>query len=621
MDVVNQIYNLRRNFVVIGLSGRTGSGCSTVAKVLAEDNVLKLRSLFHGFNPQKIDNNVRKNRIVYNFIQENWKSFTVIKASDVIFYYALMQGFNQFVDSLVNAGTLDDDKGKYSKSIINNSIKDALQELKDFFTDLHQKAKQCDSYLNSKNYKEDYKQIGEYKNLILHEIPSFRNSLENILSHTVKKVLGKELQNWGNNIRKYNSIVPNIDGNVNEKSPSCLAHKINQFIKMFRVQDKNNREPTLIVIDALRNPYEILYFRERYSAFYSMSVNTEEMTRKEHLVQKGYRIDEIKDIDEEERGKKDLDLSFEKIDIDKCIELSDIHITNGEKKNDDNRSLVNQIFTYVALIFHPGLVPPSSLERCMQIAFTAKLNSGCLSRQVGAVVTNEFYSVKSIGWNTVAEGQTPCSLRNIYDLYVKEDANAFSNYERNNEKFSGYVSKLILKYKQASVSDKLKGLTVSYCFKDIHTTVNPKQKGNQVHTRSLHAEENAFLQLAKYGNTGIKGGKLFTTASCCELCAKKAYQLGIKEIYYIDAYPGISKSHILECGENQPKMILFTGAVGRAYVSLYNPFIPLKDEIELITGVEVKNLDSNNKLKKEEGKTYGNNHQNTECAETDRLSK
>lgn len=84
--------------------------------------------------------------------------------------------------------------------------------------------------------------------------------------------------------------------------------------------------------------------------------------------------------------------------------------------------------------------------------------------------------------------------------------------------------------------------------------------------------------------------------------------MGIKEIYYIDAYPGISKSHILECGDNQPQMILFTGAVGRAYINLYNPFVPLKDEIEAITGVNVKNLDSNNRLKKEEDKTYGNNN-------------
>ena len=618
MNVIEQIYNLRRNFIVIGLTGRTGSGCSTVAGVLAESDLTKLKSLYQEFNSGKIDNNVRKNRIVYHFIQKNWMPFTVISASDVIFYYALLQEFNDFANNLVDAGTVSDDKGKLDKNDIGTALKTAIGKLQTQFDCLHKNALACDKFLNDKQYQDD-KLIEKYKNLLISEIPKFRKELADVLSHTIKKVLGKELQNWGNNIRKFNSILPSKD--IDEKSPSCLAHKINQFIKMIRAQDKRKNRPTLITIDALRNPYEILYFRERYSAFYSVSVNTDEKTRTDHLLQKKLRIDEIQEIDKEESGKKDVDLSFEKIDIDKCIELSDIHITNGDIKKDDNRNLVNQIFTYISLILHPGLIPPSSLERCMQIAYTAKLNSGCLSRQVGACVTNEFYSVKSIGWNTVAEGQTPCSLRNIYDLVEKEDVFAFSSHERNDIAFTGYVCKLANKYNEVKAQDKLKGLTISYCFKDIHTTVNPKQRGNQVHTRSLHAEENAFLQLAKYGNVGIKGGKLFTTASCCELCAKKAYQLGIKEIYYIDAYPGISKSHILECGENQPQMILFTGAVGRAYVNLYNPFMPLKDEIEATTGVEVKNLDANNKRTKEEEKTYGNNNQNEESPKTDKVAE
>ncbi|WP_235846252.1 deaminase [Morganella psychrotolerans] len=65
-----------------------------------------------------------------------------------------------------------------------------------------------------------------------------------------------------------------------------------------------------------------------------------------------------------------------------------------------------------------------------------------------------------------------------------------------------------------------------------------KKENNQVHTRSLHAEENAFLQISKYGGTGVQHGSLYTTASPCELCAKKAYQLGIKEIVFIDLIRG-----------------------------------------------------------------------------------
>lgn len=36
-NIVDKIYKLRKNFVVIGLTGRTGSGCTTVAKLLSND--------------------------------------------------------------------------------------------------------------------------------------------------------------------------------------------------------------------------------------------------------------------------------------------------------------------------------------------------------------------------------------------------------------------------------------------------------------------------------------------------------------------------------------------------------------------------------------------------------
>lgn len=106
----------------------------------------------------------------------------------------------------------------------------------------------------------------------------------------------------------------------------------------------------------------------------------------------------------------------------------------------------------------------------------------------------------------------------------------------------------------------------------------------------MHAEENAFLQISKYGGQGIKGGNLFCTASPCELCAKKAYQLGIKHIYYIDPYPGISEKHILSFGRNSinPKMKLFYGAIGEAYIRLYKPLLPYKDELELVSGINCK---------------------------------
>jgi dCMP deaminase len=91
------------------------------------------------------------------------------------------------------------------------------------------------------------------------------------------------------------------------------------------------------------------------------------------------------------------------------------------------------------------------------------------------------------------------------------------------------------------------------------------------------------LQLAKYGGPGITGGKLFSTASPCELCAKKAYHLGIEEIVFIDPYPGIATEHIINVGEHPPKLTQFMGAVGRGYQQLYESPLAYKDELDLLS--------------------------------------
>ncbi|MNT22021.1 Cytidine and deoxycytidylate deaminase zinc-binding region [compost metagenome] len=110
-----------------------------------------------------------------------------------------------------------------------------------------------------------------------------------------------------------------------------------------------------------------------------------------------------------------------------------------------------------------------------------------------------------------------------------------------------------------------------------------------MHTRSLHAEENAMMQIAKNGGEGLKGGILFTTASPCELCSKKAYQLGITKIYYVDPYPGIATKHILKSGVDEkkdPNLELFKGAIGNTFHKLYDSFLPYKDELAIRTGVK-----------------------------------
>ncbi|MCC8086401.1 MAG: hypothetical protein LIP15_19510 [Clostridium sp.] len=582
----------------MGLTGRTGSGCTTVANLL--------RKSFKDFGAPKpkeihegVTNDDRKYRIVYKYLSEFWDEkldFVTVTASDVIFYYVLLTGCDQFIAFLkINPDGEEANKIKKVFKNENDSI-DAADSLLSFKGLL--RANVILGGEDSEEKEEMISKIKETYQFFTDRLARIRKEVIDVAIASTKERGGKWFQEWGNNIRRYNSPYP--QASHDKESPSCLAQKIKYVIKLIQLykreieggkDNKVDKKPTMVIIDSLRNPYEVLYFRERYSAFYLMAIATDETQRRENLSKRHLNDIEIQELDNTEypeADRKELDQSLVEQDIQACVEMADIHLAHDNQPEGLNDALKRQLVHFIALMMHPGLVMPSPQERLMQIANVAKLNSGCLSRQVGAAICDANYSLKSIGWNTVPEGQTPCSLRELGNLMNRSDKSAYSEYELRDEDFREKVKYYYNTYTNLDAIKKLNGVPLSFCFKDYY--IAQTEKKNQVHTRSLHAEENAFLQITKYGGQSIQGGYLFTTASPCELCAKKAYQLGIRTVYFIDVYPGISEKHILNSGktENRPKLIKFTGAIGRAYERLYSPLLPLKDEYYHRTGVKIK---------------------------------
>ncbi len=85
----------------------------------------------------------------------------------------------------------------------------------------------------------------------------------------------------------------------------------------------------------------------------------------------------------------------------------------------------------------------------------------------------------------------------------------------------------------------------------------------------------------RYVRTKFSFSEMYVTASPCVLCSMKAYQVGIKEIVYLDPYTDIAPDLILCCGFNQPKLRPFMGAIGETFYKLYKPFLPYKDELAI----------------------------------------
>jgi deoxycytidylate deaminase/adenylylsulfate kinase-like enzyme len=543
-DTISKIYGDDDDFVVIGLTGRTGSGCSTVANILSSKKEHIRHSLFSGHNPK--DNIQRKQKIVFKCFEHNWTPFITIQASTVLLLMLSEVSIEDAGIFIGRSGNLESNIAKKTTDIL-RSIQneplcvDDINSLRRFYTEF---------------------------------LPEKNSELKTVMSGAAYVKL---FQLIGNNLRNSGSV--NSSHVVSGKLFS-LAERINNIIKEIR-KARSVGDKTFIVIDAIRNPFEAIYFQDRYSSFYLMAVSCNDDERKRRLRGLGYTDVQIDVVDNEEYGKSDAtnQKSYIKQDIKACLQRADLHVSNPDSGNmvSNFNSLADQLLTFVALMVRPGLVTPTPLERCMQMAYTAKLNSGCISRQVGAVVTDVNFSVQSVGWNDTPFGQVPCSLRNRFDLTNGYDQEAYSEYEKLDVKFISAVIKEGDKFVKVAKT----GRNISYCFKDEYNRLTGKD--NQVHTRSLHAEENAFLQIAKYGGRGVEDGKLFTTASPCELCSKKAYQLGIKEIYYIDPYPGIAMSHILMGGSKNPKLVIFSGAIGRAFHNLYSPKLSFKDELKALS--------------------------------------
>lgn len=519
------------------------------------------------------------------------------------------------------------------------------------------------------NVESDDEVIQIEKFVFVHHITTW---FGRVVRKYVTEVLGEDaysrlFQRYGQMVR-YFSCIPGYDnapqkGTTPEESETnpgrkkdifAIPRKINQHIKVLRhpFLSKDHR-PVRIVVDSVKNVFEAIYLRYRYSAFYLWAITTDPVIREHRLRAKhltdiqvrkmdwneypdkgGEVIAEVKNIlkeqkekDKNSQVKKDPNSELEAMcrdilkknladeakvdfyldrlnnlqvdseeqkeylkkyeefntirrefftnntyvfytqDVNSCVCNADVYLFNngmGDTDTENRRKLLEAVVRNVSLVMYPCLVRPTPIERCMQIALSAKVNSGCLSRQVGAVITDSQYNILAIGWNDVPCGEVPCAYKNVLDISNGADIEAYSEYELHDPDFRKRISR----YK--APASGLQGLPFSYCFKTVH-----KDTRDPMRSRAMHAEEKALALCGKEA----EGGYLFTTSSPCEMCSKNAKNHKIRKIYYLEAYPGISQAQYTNSGteSNRAELILFSGAVGRAYMQMYTPLLPHKD--------------------------------------------
>ena len=86
----NHIYSGRNRIIILGLTGRTGSGCTTVASILSRKNFSELDIIPANSHDYK-DKEERKKAIILEYMQneDRWKQFNIIDISSLIICAAL----------------------------------------------------------------------------------------------------------------------------------------------------------------------------------------------------------------------------------------------------------------------------------------------------------------------------------------------------------------------------------------------------------------------------------------------------------------------------------------------------------------------------------------------------
>ncbi|MBL9074548.1 anti-phage dCTP deaminase [Tabrizicola sp.] len=199
--------------------------------------------------------------------------------------------------------------------------------------------------------------------------------------------------------------------------------------------------------------------------------------------------------------------------------------------------LKRKIRRFLGLVFDIGVQTPTKAEAAMYKANAVAGNSACLSRQVGATIVSSRGEFIGMGWNDV-----PKFGGGLYDEDTKTESaidnrcyNWGGNCCHNEVTRNGItraISSLLLNADFVKKGTKLADVVA-------HLSDTPVDALTEF-SRSIHAEMEAILSVAREGKHSLVGSTLYTNTYPCHNCARHIVASGIVKVVYIEPY---LKSH------------------------------------------------------------------------------
>ncbi|AZT84913.1 deoxycytidylate deaminase [Marinobacter sp. NP-4(2019)] len=359
----------------------------------------------------------------------------------------------------------------------------------------------------------------------------------------------------------------------------------NIALSQFSVSSKYIPDKTVYILNSLKNPAEAEILKAVYGDIFYLigaiqSRNERVANLKGRIILPNKTPDEIKILAEEleERDRKQSDDHEQQLD--KTLNACDFFLS--VKKGQDPAYVDKEIKRFLDLVHGVGVFTPTKDEYGMYIAYSAGLGSACMSRQVGASISDEKGNIISTGCNDV-----PKFKGGLYIASDEDDQRCFKDgaFCRNDNEKRRIKSNIEAALGASSVLyDEL----VDKIFKDARI------KDLIEFSRAVHAEMEAIVSLSRRGDGACQGATLYTTTFPCHNCARHIVAAGIGRVIFIEPY---DKSLALELHEdsitrdgeaNKLPFDHFTGVSPVKYADLFKATDARKDSDGKFTGFSRK---------------------------------
>lgn len=329
-----------------------------------------------------------------------------------------------------------------------------------------------------------------------------------------------------------------------EEDYAAIARALVLQIRSIRAQKTNvkvikgqpvapDRKPRAYILDSIRHPAEVDLLRHVYQdAFVLIGVVCEEEKR---IVRIGNKYRDAGRENAREFMKRDADAAEKHGQhVADAFHLSDYFVDNtvdrllGEKPNPE-WDVVEKLSRLVKILTHSELIRPTVPEMAMHHAYSAQMQSGCLSRQVGAAVVDVYGNLIATGTNEV-----PKAGGGVYGECFETEPHdgrcAKGGVCRNVTEQNQIIDELI------SELSELRELSPERK-KRVAEELRKTRIGQLLEfSRAVHAEMDALLSAARKG-VSLVGTRMFVTTFPCHYCARHIVAAGVDEVQYIEPYP------------------------------------------------------------------------------------